>query len=306
MRCLEPVFAGWLRDRRPDGVYNVLRPSQGVRLGLSRDDASALYVPCGKCPLCLKSKKRDMMVRLVHESLMHECSAFVTLTYNDENLPVVFGDTPVLVKKDVQDWLKRLRYFTGAKFRYFVCGEYGSKYSRPHYHVIIFGWFPADAFVHEWRNKYPIYRSSLLERSWPFGFSTVGQVTPSVARYCARYVVKKAESGLDEFFLQSKAAGGIGAPYFDKWWSDICRNNSAFIKCGSRVIAYPVPRYYLARLRKLHLSDYISLMDKRAALEHSVTSYGDLVSAADAFVYKETKLNKKRRYDNEEDYSCCL
>lgn len=310
MKCLNPTFVGWLRDRRPDGVFNVIRPSQGPRYMLSRDDPSALWVPCGKCPLCLKRKKRDMTVRLVHESLCYERSSFVTLTYNDENLPRPFGpddDFAVLVKKDVQDWLKRLRYFTGSKFRYFAVGEHGARYGRPHYHVIIFGWWPHDAYIHEWRNKYAVYRSPLLEKSWPFGFSTVGEVNPAVAKYCARYVLKKmdSESG-DEFWLQSKRQGGVGAPYFDRYWSDFARTNSAYVKIGDRVITYPVPKYYLARMRKYHLDEYIDLMDRRARESHPSDAFADLVSAADAFIYKETQSNKKRRLDNEEDNACCL
>lgn len=241
-----------------------------------------------------------MMVRLVHESLMYERSAFVTLTYSDENLPVVFGDTPILDKKDVQDWLKRLRYFTGQRFRYFLCGEYGSKFGRPHYHAIIFGWFPSDAFVHEWRGKYAVYRSRLLEKSWKWGFSTIGEVNPAVARYCSQYVIKKAGS-TGEFFLQSKMAGGIGAPYFDKFWSDFARTNSAYLRFGERVIPYPVPKYYLSRLRRFHLEEYLALMDRRASSTYPCVSYGDLVSAADAFCYKEAESIKKRRLDNEED-----
>lgn len=303
MQCLDPVFAGWLRDRRPDGVFNVIRPAQGAYYLLSRDDPSALYVPCGMCPLCQKRKKRDMMVRLVHESLCYQRSSFVTLTYNDAHLP----SNGCLVKKHVQDWLKRLRYFTGQRFRYFVCGEYGSRHSRPHYHAIVFGWFPSDAYVHEWRNQYAVYRSPLLERSWTLGFSTIGEVNPAVSRYCARYVVKKSSSsGSDEFFLQSKLLGGIGAPFFDLHWDDFYRTNSAYIKVGSRVVAYPVPKYYLARLRRFHLPEYVALMERRALVEHPCTAYGDLVSAADAFIYKETQNQKKRRYENEENHVGCL
>ena len=42
------------------------------------------------------------------------------------------------VKKEGIDFIKRLRARVGAPIRYFACGEYGDKFSRPHYHVIFF------------------------------------------------------------------------------------------------------------------------------------------------------------------------
>ena len=36
-----------------------------------------------------------------------------------------------------------------------------------------------------------VYRSAILEKLWPFGFSTIGAVTFESAAYVARYVMKK-------------------------------------------------------------------------------------------------------------------
>lgn len=182
---------------------------------------------CGKCVCCLARKRKDMSVRLAHESRMHEQACFITLTYNDDSIPraafcfdrscpdVVrgapqgFNSTPTLLPSDVQKFIKRLRrhleYRPKIKqdgrdhvdkpIRYFCVGEYGTKSRRPHYHLIVFGWKPSDMVFHEERGKgegrYVISRSAQVEKLWTYGFSTVCEVNVGVAKYCAQYVTKK-------------------------------------------------------------------------------------------------------------------
>jgi len=43
-----------------------------------------------------------------------------------------------LSKKDFQLYMRRLRFDAGKGLKYYVCGEYGTKSNRPHYHAIIF------------------------------------------------------------------------------------------------------------------------------------------------------------------------
>ncbi|AXH75968.1 MAG: replication initiator protein [Microviridae sp.] len=133
---------------------------------------------------------------------MHERNCFITLTYNDESLPV--GGT--LVKKDAQDFLKRLRFWLGSiKISYFLCGEYGDdadrtfrdqyggQVGRPHYHALIFGYDFREYRPWE-QNRAPDshnYFSQFLEDRWGKGITTVGDLTPATAAYCARYATKK-------------------------------------------------------------------------------------------------------------------
>ena len=67
---------------------------------------------------------------------MHAQSAFITLTYADEYLP----SDGKLKYLDFQLFMKRLRKYCGKEISFFMCGEYGEKTARPHYHACIFGY----------------------------------------------------------------------------------------------------------------------------------------------------------------------
>lgn len=88
------------------------------------------------------------------ESLDYKDNYFVTLTYNDDNLPNPSNDNfddewshfrhnSTLSKRDIQLFLKKLRRhydynFNHKGIRFLLVGEYGPKTNRPHYHAIFF------------------------------------------------------------------------------------------------------------------------------------------------------------------------
>lgn len=83
-----------------------------------------------------------------------ECSrfdpGFFSLYYGKLNLhPEYRGLIPYLSRRDCQLFMKRLRKriskYTDEKIRYYVCGEYGPKHFRPHYHFLLFFDSPAIA-----------------------------------------------------------------------------------------------------------------------------------------------------------------
>lgn len=119
---------------------------------------------------------------------MHQDNCFITLTYSDKNLP--HGGT--LNKKHFQDFMKRLRRGLKEKISYFHCGEYGDIGRRPHYHALLFGHDFSDKVAYKKTASGEIlYTSAQLERTWGWGFTTVGSLTFESAAYCARYVMKK-------------------------------------------------------------------------------------------------------------------
>lgn len=89
--------------------------------------------------------------------------------------------------------MKRFRErIAPKKVRFYHCGEYGEKYTRPHYHSLIFGYdFPDKRLWSYGQGKNPFYRSTELEALWDKGHSLIGDVTKDTAAYCARYSIKK-------------------------------------------------------------------------------------------------------------------
>lgn len=128
---------------------------------------------------------------MVAEQCMHEASSsFVTLTYDDEHLPLVRDEEtdlwhPTLHKRHAQLWLKRVRWSTPGAVRYFGAGEYGEKTGRPHYHLIMFG---MDPCTHE----------ETFKKHWEHGFVSVYEANPKVFAYVAKYLLKGSRDGEPE------------------------------------------------------------------------------------------------------------
>jgi len=213
---------------------------------------------------------------------MHDENSYITLTYNDDNLPYHGG----LVKKDYQDFIKRLRHHVG-KIRYYMCGEYGNPLEgwRPHYHAIIFGFNPPDLkFYKNNKNGDKLYTSEFLEHVWGKGFTITGGVTFESAAYVARYVMKKqtGENAAGHYQKINEATGevfdiipeyndmsrnpGIAKPYYEMYGHEVRKHDSVVV----RGYESRPPRYYdnlhdeetLERIkgrreknRRLHASD---------------------------------------------------
>ncbi len=119
-------------------------------------------VPCGHCIRCRQDAINQWYSRMMLHSLYYKHCYFVTLTYGSydlssykkhpfkkswlETYPVLDSNnelhrrcyTPsILVKTHLQSYLKRLRKCLNSPITYAACGEYGKKYGRPHFHLII-------------------------------------------------------------------------------------------------------------------------------------------------------------------------
>lgn len=145
-----------------------------------------IAVPCGKCCLCRDKKARDWTFRAHCESSTSStCPLFLTLTYDEVHKPV-----DGLCKRDVQLFLKRLRmnlsragHDVSDKLRYFICGEYGSKTHRPHYHVLLWN-FPVLS------TRFAILE--VISSTWQNGFVYGGPVENGAASYCMKYMRKES------------------------------------------------------------------------------------------------------------------
>lgn len=260
MPCYHPVTAWRAKDENGNGKRPlVFVEAKGM-------DNSQLEVPCGGCVGCRIDRSRQWALRLMHESKLHEHNCFLTLTYSDLHLP----KDGSLVKKHFQDFMKRLRRRHarangGAKIRYYMCGEYGDKDGRPHYHAILFGVNFSDARAHsKGSNGDQLYSSKLLDEIWSHGYCLIGSVTPESCGYVSRYIMKKVTGDLAEdhyrrvdFFTgecvdllpeynDMSRRPGIGLDFFKKYESDFFPRDTAVMK-GKE---FPVPKYYDRQLEK--------------------------------------------------------
>lgn len=216
--------------------------------------ATKLQLPCGRCVGCRLEQSRQWAVRIMMENQMHDAGCFITLTYDDANLP----EYRTLVKKDLTDFFKRLRKAVDpVKLRYFAVGEYGEKTSRPHYHIILFGTaFEADRKLYKQRTN-PLFTSETLSKAWGKGFANFGAVTFESAAYCARYCLKKVNSRKEDFevacvldtgeiisripeFSVMSRRPGIGSTWYDFYGEDVRRTDFVIMR-GKRMKS---PRYF--------------------------------------------------------------
>lgn len=172
-----------------------------------------LRVKCGRCVACKMHRSFEWSVRLEMESLYWSNCSFLTLTYDNENLPYNMVDNelinkgegysyfPTLFPRDLQLFLKRLRKnglgeehqfikfdynkkdfvkFVRKGFKYFAVGEYGTNGTkRSHYHLILFGIGNS------------VENNLFISKCWNKGFILLKSFFPETCRYVAGYVQKK-------------------------------------------------------------------------------------------------------------------
>lgn len=204
---------------------------------------------CGACPECLSSRSRAWAIRAVYESRLHEHNCMITLTYDNfarDASGRVIGELPPdrnlpLVKKHVQDFLKRLRKaIAPTKIRYIATGEHGKHTNRAHYHLIIFGYDFPDSVPYKKSKRGSFIRTSKqLTKLWGRGICTVDsiRINGKVASYCTKYCAKDSRGADDTFMLFSH---GIGIEGMLKDF-----NGKSFIYDGRE---YPIPRLVWQRV----------------------------------------------------------
>jgi len=182
MPCFRPLVGYRSRHINQSGKRSIVfHRSQGF-------SDLQVTVPCGQCVGCRLERSRQWAIRCAHEAQLHEKNCFITLTFNDANLP----EDKSLDVRHFQLFMKRLRKRCGSGIRFYHCGEYGETYGRPHYHACLFNHDFQDKRI--WKvtnNGDKLYRSKILEELWPYGYSSIGDVTFKSAAYVARYIMKK-------------------------------------------------------------------------------------------------------------------
>ena len=203
---------------------------------------------------------------------MHTSNCFITLTYANEHCPKDYS----LHYEDFQLFMKRLRKrYTGKTIRFYMAGEYGESFDRPHFHACIFGLdFQDKKFFQRTQTGSILYTSEILKELWPYGYSSIGDVNFESAAYVARYIMKKingktvnenhevvdAEAHYQYCDLETgeiiqrkpefnkmSLKPGIGQAWFDKFMSDVYTTDSVVVR-GKKCRP---PRFYDNKFKEL-------------------------------------------------------
>lgn len=215
-------------------------------------------------------------MRCMHEAQMHENNCYITLTYADEHVPTGYS----LRYPDWQQFMRRVRkHFKATPIRFYMAGEYGDKFERPHFHAILFGIdFNDKQYLRTNHNGDKLYTSATLSRLWKKGIASVGAATFQSAAYVARYVMKKITGDLaathytyiDQHgeihsrqpeFNRMSLKPGIGKTWYDKFKNDVFPSDHVITN------GFPskTPRYYDKQLAKENEQLLLKLKEARNA-----------------------------------------
>lgn len=261
-------------------------------------------VPCNKCSGCRRTQALNFATRCMHEASQHEYNSYITLTYDDKHLPAdlsLHHEHIVQLMKKIRnrlcredvilgsdetaratlqcsyatsshDLIPELQLLTPIPPRFYMAGEYGELYGRPHYHAILFGIaFPDRVYHGRTKAGAKLYKSHTLSRLWTRGYSSIGDVTFASAAYIARYILKKRtgdknkenyeiidpETGEIYFrkkeYNQMSRNPGLGKTWFENYHSDYIHQDKIRLKDGREV---KPPRYYDKQLKRLDRDIY--------------------------------------------------
>lgn len=198
-----------------------------------------VQVPCGKCLACLTNKRNDWAFRLEQEYKASKGACFITLTYHPKFCPDYGVD-----KRHVQLYMKRLRKRFGKKLRYFCVGEYGTKYERPHYHILLFN-YEEDA-----RIQSEIRKAWSTREGESFGIVDIRNVNLARIMYCTKYVIQRGNPTYkykSKPFMLCSRAYGLGLNYLTdsmaRWHREGQRNYTKVFGEKRRL-----PRYYKEKI----------------------------------------------------------
>jgi len=298
MACYKPLLAS--RRMQTNGK-NLIRFKYD-----HHPDAEPMRLPCGQCTGCRLERAKTWAVRCLHEASLHSDNSFITLTYNDENLPV----DESLDHRQVQLFFKKLRK-AGIRFRYYMCGEYGENFTkRPHYHIIMFGYRPNDleAYGVNKQGK-TLYTSPELTKIWAKGNTDVGDVNYESASYVARYIMKKqlgpdsdythlTQHGLittrnPEYTAMSRKPG-IAKDWFDQYLTDIFPHDELQIMTKKGIRYAKIPRYYDQLMETISPELMGTIKEKRQAKAYENFDHTDLRLKAQEKLTERTLSKLKR------------
>lgn len=217
-------------------------------------------IPCGKCDACVEQKTKSWAIRCCLEAGQYSDNCFLTLTYSPKCVPFV-------KKQDIFKFIKALRNKYGAGIRYYGVFEYGTQSDRPHFHIILFNFFPQDSEIvapGPFGGYY--YKSKELQSLWKFGFVSVGDLSFNSCAYVARYCNKKIKDNgvihkIPEFSFMSRRPG-IGENYFRDHYESLVATDKIYAPIEGRY-SFSSFRYFDKLIEKIDPFKLQELKDRR-------------------------------------------
>lgn len=271
--------------------------------------------PCGTCPFCIQDKIKLWSLRCGYETITPYGNSFLTLSYDDNHVPIAspfknnfrnfsgsdFADTFVhknleyqdfsrftLCRRDIERFLDNLRkkldnykfdsHFSRSHrdFKYFLCGEYGDRFGRPHYHLALFGldFQEMESFYYSAWNKRGLIKSL--------------PILNGCVRYICKYFSKQNNRELKDIFTENylespfvTSSKSLGSSLFYDHAQEI-RDNAGFFFYGKNFLHCPTywqrkiitPSENLVyKVEKNHISRFQS--QKNFALSRGFSSLQD-------------------------------
>lgn len=271
-----------------------------------KDDTPAR---CGKCDNCRALQTAHWQFRIMQEEKRSLNALFVTLTYDTRHAPLSKTGLFTLDKTHVQYFMKRLRSFTertdkgitewknGQRKRrpkvqdnwlvgmppikYYAVGEYGHKFKRPHYHIILFN-------AHE----------DAVLNAWNIGHVDIGKVSGASVGYCLKYIRKRSWEGCFEgddrqpvFALSSK---NLGSNYITPRTYNFHQSpENYYLALEGRII--PMSRYYRDKmLTKEQIQEASELAQIRMMQQNQMTEADYYEKVYEAYACSQANINKPK------------
>lgn len=257
MSCYNPIPVIFKKGERPQ-IIDQLSTDQWNKNWRWQDK-----INCKKCIGCKIDYCNEWATRGQLEAKKSPNNWFITLTYNDENLPLNNYNIPTLKKEHITKFINTLRkHFerrnhTGIK--YLIGGEYGTKKGRPHYHLILFNLPLNDLKKIKWKNK-EAYYSPLIEKIWKMNTTKTSPniILPAnyeTIQYTVRYAFKKImKNDTEKKEIEPekiRMSKEIGKKEFEEKWQEIYENDNMVIKTKKGGITIRPPKYFDRLLKEI-------------------------------------------------------
>lgn len=268
---------------------------------------------CNHCIECEQKYRTSWQFRLQQELKRAKSTFFVTLTYDDENLPSLSNGEVCYDNQHFTAWRKRMAtYFkrhNDANIKYICTGEFGDETQRPHYHLILF----IDCVVSydEVNNAAHYY--------WDYA-QVVDVDEPrsnnAVSSYVTKYVMKDYYRETKPIIEGSKTnkfrihvsnnlgLNWLGTQESKEFYFDPDNHPLVSLKGDDYSRTIPIPRYYRKKIGREYTSDELNLIAKNVEKKQTddwinayneYTTQNGYISITDWFINVYDKRDERRR-----------